>query len=275
VTEPRQPQPFNEAAALAELERLADRIQATRRQREQAVAEFDAFVRTFRPPVPEPVKAAGSTQTTVVSPSSSAAKPTSPPPSSQLAPPILDPAVVAILDTPTRVNGSVSRTIEAVHHRPPGVLEELIRDRRLVYGAIAAVVLGLVLVGFFLLRSWRSQPAASSESPAPAVPTATAPAQASAPAPSPTAGAVPRALNIELVTLRPVWMRVTIDGDRVLGREVPAKQRLSFSADRSIVIRAGDAGGVRLTVNGRDEGPLGRNGGTVTRTLKAPPPTGR
>jgi hypothetical protein len=274
VTEPRQPQAFNEAAALAELERLADRIQATRRQREQAVAEFDAFVRTFRQPVPEPVKAGASPPSSVVSPSSSAAKLASPPPSSQLAPPVPDPPVVAIFDTPIRVNGSASRTIEAVHHRRPGVLEGLIQDRRLVYGAIAAVVLGLVFVGVFLLRSWRGQPSASSEPPPPTVPTATAPAQANAPAPSPTAGAVPRALNIELITLRPVWMRVTIDDRRVLGREIPAEQRLPFSADRSIVIRAGDAGAVRLMVNGRDQGLLGRNGWPATRTLNAQP-TGR
>ncbi len=41
-------QTFDEQSALAELEQLADKIQLSRRQREQKVAEFDAFVRTFR-----------------------------------------------------------------------------------------------------------------------------------------------------------------------------------------------------------------------------------
>ena len=52
VTDSIQPQPlsqtFDEQSALAELEQLADKIQLSRRQREQKVAEFDAFVRTFR-----------------------------------------------------------------------------------------------------------------------------------------------------------------------------------------------------------------------------------
>jgi hypothetical protein len=43
-----QPRPFDERTALEELERLAERIQATRRQRERAVAEFNAFVKTFK-----------------------------------------------------------------------------------------------------------------------------------------------------------------------------------------------------------------------------------
>jgi hypothetical protein len=47
-----QPQPFvrkfDERSALEELEQLADKIQISRRQRAQKVAEFDAFVRAFR-----------------------------------------------------------------------------------------------------------------------------------------------------------------------------------------------------------------------------------
>ena len=52
MTESIQPQqaagPFDERTALAELELLADKIQKSRLQREQTVAEFDAFVKAFR-----------------------------------------------------------------------------------------------------------------------------------------------------------------------------------------------------------------------------------
>jgi leucyl aminopeptidase (aminopeptidase T) len=48
VTESTEAQPFDERSALEALEQLADKIQLSRNQREQKVAEFDAFVRTFR-----------------------------------------------------------------------------------------------------------------------------------------------------------------------------------------------------------------------------------
>jgi hypothetical protein len=52
VTDSTQPQqsakPFDERTALAELELLADKIQKSRLQREQTVAQFDAFVKAFR-----------------------------------------------------------------------------------------------------------------------------------------------------------------------------------------------------------------------------------
>src|SRR4051812_14863253 len=42
--------PFDEQAALAELERLRDAIQESRRRRSESSDEFDAFVRSFRAP---------------------------------------------------------------------------------------------------------------------------------------------------------------------------------------------------------------------------------
>src|SRR4249919_1514391 len=47
--------PFDEQAALEELERLQRAIEASRRQRGQTVEEFDAFVRSFKNPAPERV----------------------------------------------------------------------------------------------------------------------------------------------------------------------------------------------------------------------------
>ena len=44
--------PFDEQAALEELERLQRAIRESRRQRGETVAEFDAFVRSFKDPAP-------------------------------------------------------------------------------------------------------------------------------------------------------------------------------------------------------------------------------
>jgi hypothetical protein len=79
----------------------------------------------------------------------------------------------------------------------------------------------------------------------------------------------PRALNVELTTTRPVWTRVTVDGSKVIERELPGGQQISIGADRVVAIRAGDAGAIRLVVDGKDLGVLGRDGQIGTRTLTA------
>ena len=42
-------------------------------------------------------------------------------------------------------------------------------------------------------------------------------------------------------------MRVTVDGARGFEGELPAGEKLAFDGDRAVVVRAGDAGGVRAT----------------------------
>jgi hypothetical protein len=93
-------------------------------------------------------------------------------------------------------------------------------------------------------------------------------AQAAAPAarPAPTAGP-PRPLTVEFLTLRPVWARVTVDGRREVEKEFAANERLSFGADTTIAIRAGNAGAIRLVVDGQDLGVAGRDGQVFSRTF--------
>jgi hypothetical protein len=92
------------------------------------------------------------------------------------------------------------------------------------------------------------------------VPTAAAPVPA-----TPTGPA--RALNIEFVTVRPVWARITVDGRRAMEREFAADQRFMFGADRAIAI-AGDAG-VQLIVDGKDLVCSGRHGQVFSLTITA------
>ena len=64
-----------------------------------------------------------------------------------------------------------------------------------------------------------------------------------------------------------MWVRVIVDGERVLEREVPAGSRIPLEPKETIVIRTGDAGAVQLTIAGQDQGTLGREGQVVTRTF--------
>ena len=94
---------------------------------------------------------------------------------------------------------------------------------------------------------------------------------ASAPAAVPPPVAAPaepvKAIRVTLETIRPVWMRITVDGARAFQGELPAGEKLAMEGDRAVVVRAGDAGGVRTIMNGVDRGPLGRDGWPLTVSI--------
>ena len=110
---------------------------------------------------------------------------------------------------------------------------------------------------------WWSRRGSAPESPTvdqgPPAP-ATTPTSVPAPATSPTSESA-------ITTTRTVWVRVTADGERVIERELPANARVPLKAQKTIVLRTGDAGAVRVLINGEDQGPLGGNGEVVTRTF--------
>jgi len=151
----------------------------------------------------------------------------------------------------------------------------------------SAVVLGLVTVllaaaGVIFSRSWRSAPSAPS-APAPAAAASTPstpPPNTAVPSGPPVAATLPSAaetlgIEAELTTLRHVWVRVLIDGERTVERELQADVRLPLRAGRTITIRTGDAGAVTLVVDGRSLGPLGGGGEVVTRVFTARQPATR
>ena len=144
----------------------------------------------------------------------------------------------------------------------------------LVGGALIAI-----LGGGLLVRSlWKPVPES-----APPSGGSDAPAAAPAPAPPPAAAVAPVAAaaassESAITTVRRVWMRVIVDGERVLEREVPAGTRVPLNAEKTIVIRTGDAGAVRLAIRGEERGVLGAEGEVVTRSFAVPPrraPAGR
>jgi hypothetical protein len=108
-------------------------------------------------------------------------------------------------------------------------------------------------------------------------PSATPAAPVAAPEPTPAAAPAPAAATVsptsqsELTTIRRVWMRVTVDGERVLEREVPADTKVPLNAEKTIVIRTGDAGAVKLSIRGGEPAALGAEGEVVTRSFPVPP----
>jgi prefoldin subunit 5 len=81
-----------------------------------------------------------------------------------------------------------------------------------------------------------------------------------------------RRARVELRTTREVWLRATTDGRTAFERLVPAGQTLQLDATRTVVLRVGDGGGVRVLIDGADQGALGRDGEVVTRTFELPAP---
>ena len=65
----------------------------------------------------------------------------------------------------------------------------------------------------------------------------------------------------------PSWLVVTVDGETEVEAEHPDGTTLSFEADETISILIGDAGVVRVTVNGEDRGMLGERSEVVERTF--------
>jgi hypothetical protein len=71
---------------------------------------------------------------------------------------------------------------------------------------------------------------------------------------------------LEVRVTQASWLLVTIDGTKALEGIFPPGTTKEFHGKRAI-IRAGNAGGVNLTVNGRVLGSMGPSGAVVDRTI--------
>lgn len=130
----------------------------------------------------------------------------------------------------------------------------------------AIALLGIVVLGAIVFFIWRgsSGDAGSTE---PSAPDAAAVQPQSAPAAAPVAK--PQAPPFaELSTVRPAWVRVIVDGRKVIERELPADSRIPIEPGSQIVVRAGDAGAVRVAIGGKDQGVVGVDGQAATKTYK-------
>lgn len=142
-------------------------------------------------------------------------------------------------------------------------------------GAAIAIVAAIVLIG----RPWASSSSRSGAENSGSAHTVTANPESRAPNAEPrtpttapsgsAAAAAATGVNGELTAIRRVWVRIIIDGDRV-ERELPEGTRVPLHAQRTLTLRIGDAGAVKMIVDNRDQGALGRDGEVVVRTFTAP-----
>ncbi len=221
---------MDERATLEELERLREQVERCRARRRAVGDEFDRFVGSFR----------------------KAPAPAPPPDRSARQRPRL--GGLDDVQAPARSNA-------AIQTAPPHV------DRRAKLGtgiAIGGTIL-LLVVGALVIW-WLRARAPAGDTAGGATPPTRVPAAA-----TPVAAlAAPSVAGSELTTTRPVWVRVVADGKTILERQLAANTRVPVAAQKTIVIRAGDAGAVRLRIRGQDQGPLGGAGEVVTRRFEVP-----
>jgi hypothetical protein len=264
---------FDERAALEELERLREQIALRRSERRETGEEFERFVRSFRKPrfvgpltprTTPPLPAAPSAAPTEAEPAPADAPAAglthAVPPSSDIEPEVAAiPNPEAVSAAEPAIGAGAEREAAAGGAEPAAVVAPRAGNRARMLGAGALIL--LVASGF---AAWtlRQEPAADPPASTAAIAAPAVPA-AETPAASPVR-------ESEILTTRRVWMRVIVDGERVAEREVPAGTRLPLAARKTILIRTGDAGAVRVTVAGVDQGVLGGAGQVVTRTFTVP-----
>lgn len=72
-------------------------------------------------------------------------------------------------------------------------------------------------------------------------------------------------LAVGLLATAPCWVSATVDGQKVIAREMQRGERQQFAVQRELILSAGDAGALAITFNGVETKPFGRSGEVVTR----------
>lgn len=87
------------------------------------------------------------------------------------------------------------------------------------------------------------------------------------PAPTDSAAVVPERLTVGLAARRPVYVSATADGRNVIARLLQPGERAQVEVTREMVLTAGDASALTITLNGADARPLGKAGEVVSTKL--------
>ncbi len=141
------------------------------------------------------------------------------------------------------------------------------------FGAALAVV-GFGYLGYRQLRAFftTAEVPVQVTSPAPAAsaPEPEGPQAPLGPALPPAAMAGEPAVRVVLAAEDVSWLRVVADGRRVFEGFIRTGERREWEAAKSLHVVIGNAGGVRVQVNGQDLGVLGAPGEVVRRTFGPP-----
>ncbi|MBP2652047.1 MAG: putative transcriptional regulator [Firmicutes bacterium] len=153
---------------------------------------------------------------------------------------------------------------------------------------VAVAVVAVIIVGWGAVSYFGTStpPENKAKVEQPAVPPATqqvAPNVAKTPAPgTPAAPGVkaPGAADGKPVAVSAkftaeCWVRATVDGKEVYLGTPKVGETLSWSADKDVTLKLGNAGGVEMTYNGQSQGRAGYDGEVAVKTFSAntPAPT--
>jgi len=101
-----------------------------------------------------------------------------------------------------------------------------------------------------------------------------APASAATPLPGPSLGtagapsaAQPSGYRLVVRAVEPTWIRVRTEEGQVTEETIPAGQTREWFSTRPFVLTVGNAGGVKLELNGRAVPPLGPSGVVIPRLV--------
>jgi cytoskeletal protein RodZ len=132
---------------------------------------------------------------------------------------------------------------------------------------VACIVWGAA--SFFNQPAPPTQPSKPApQTPATPAPTPTPKPQAQVtPAPAPTPQTKP--VTIVAKYTAQAWTQVTADGKDIYEGIPKVGETLTWTADKTITIKLGNAAGVDITYNGQPQGKLGGDGDVITKTYSA------
>ncbi len=147
--------------------------------------------------------------------------------------------------------------------------------------AIAVIYFGVAGRRFVHAEPAAPAPTPSAAAAEPAVDTRPQPAPdlppseraASAPAtPAVSSSSIPATapadrLTIALSVTRPCWVSATVDGEKKIERLLQPGEAQTLEVTQELVLTAGDASALSMTVNGEEAKPLGGSGEVVTRRV--------
>lgn len=107
------------------------------------------------------------------------------------------------------------------------------------------------------------------------VPTATQPPRTSTPNPDAPTAVAGDEIRVVLHVQAPAWTRVMVDGEEAYAGTLEDGDEREWIGNKTVLIRTGNAGGVRLMVNGEDHGIMGNAGEVIDRLLRRDGETGQ
>ena len=136
-----------------------------------------------------------------------------------------DGTLESLLAEPAQISGPAAADPRGLYPVIPAGLRQSLQRRGLRREHVAAAAVVLVVLAVLLIWGLSSTPDDGDTVQRPSQPS-TAPV-ATAPAQQPAASAPPvSGLQVELRTVRHVWVRVVVDGEKTIEREIPADERI-------------------------------------------------